>query len=118
MSVYYDNLIYGIGWNIYNNDKIITKYEKHYNEKMTMEQIRKVEEEYNKLTNSEKKDIKFFIVTNNIVTNKMKDSNVFVRYYLNKNRIEEIFKFNKFNSLRREGSQRSNSLSEKEKLFI
>lgn len=113
MSVYYDNLICGIGWNIFKNDEIIKTYEKHYNDKMTTENVRKVEEEYYKLTNYEKENTKFFIITNGITKYNVNPSNIFVRYYLNQNKIEEIFIINKLKSIKRESSQRSNSLSER-----
>ena len=56
MGIYYDGTVYGIGWELYNEDytQMIIKFEKQYEEKMTTEQIQEVKSDYDKLSETEK----------------------------------------------------------------
>ena len=65
MGIYYDGIVYGIGWELYNEDytKLFIKYEKQYDEKMTTEQIQEVQSDYDKLSETEKEQCTYFFFT-------------------------------------------------------
>lgn len=92
MGIYYDYKIYGIGWELFQNDICIKRFQKSYKEKMTLEQIQEVEMEYNILTKYEKENMKYFIITSCTCSYELNSSNFFVNSYMNKSKLEEIFK--------------------------
>jgi uncharacterized protein (DUF2344 family) len=64
MGIHSDGNIYGISWNIYDiDDNFIRKFEKIYSEKITLQQIEEIKEEYYKLNNFELINIKVKIFT-------------------------------------------------------
>ena len=65
MGIYYDGIVYGIGWELYNADytKLVIEYEKRYEGKMTTEQIQEVKSDYDKLSDTEKFDCMYYVLT-------------------------------------------------------
>jgi len=65
MGIYYDGIVYGIGWELYNTDctKRIIEYEKRYEEKMTTEQIQEIKSDYDKLSDTEKFHCMYYVLT-------------------------------------------------------
>lgn len=51
MGIYTDKYVYGVCWNIYDiSHNLVKKFEKTYPEKMNIDQIKEIENEYDKLT--------------------------------------------------------------------
>jgi len=93
MGIYYDGIVYGIGWELYNEDytKLIIGFEKRYEEKMTMEQIQEVKSEYDKLSETEKEQCTYYAFTSCTTTYEINTAPMIVPYTLNKERLELFF---------------------------
>ena len=91
MGIYYDGIVYGIGWELYNEDytKMIIKFEKQYDEKMTTEQIQKAKSDYDKLSETEKEQCTYFFFTRCTTTYEM--TTAAMHYTVNKERLELFF---------------------------
>jgi hypothetical protein len=64
MTIYSDGHIYGVCWNIYDSaENFIRRFEKVYSEPMNSQQIKEVIEEYNKLSDNEKRYAKMRFFT-------------------------------------------------------
>jgi len=93
MGIYYDGIVYGIGWELYNADytKLFIKYEKRYEEKMTTEQIQEVQSDYDKLSETEKEQCTYFFFTSCITTYETNTAPMLVPYAVSKVRLELFF---------------------------
>lgn len=93
MGIYYDGTVYGIGWELYNEDytKLIIAYEKQYDEKMTTEQIQEVKSDYDKLSETEKEQCTYFFVTSCTTTYEINTTAMHVPYSVSKERMELFF---------------------------
>lgn len=91
MGIYYDGTVYGIGWELYNEDytKLIIAYEKQYDEKMTTEQIQEVKSDYDKLSETEKEQCTYFFFTRCTTTYEM--TTTAMHYTVSKERMELFF---------------------------
>ena len=55
MGIYNDGIIYGVSWIIYDEtDEIVNQFEKHYDTKITIEQLAEIKIEYDKLSELQK----------------------------------------------------------------
>ncbi len=94
MGIYYDGNVYGISWNIYNScddSNIIKRFEKSYDEKMNVENIIEIKEEFDKLTTTEKENTKFYVLTSCCSTYEVNSSSNFVWYSFKKTRLTNFF---------------------------
>jgi hypothetical protein len=94
MGIYYDGIVYGIGWELYNEDytKCIIKFEKKYEEKMTTEQIQEVKSDYDKLSEDEKEQCAYFFFTSCTTTYEIINTPTMgVPYMVSKERLELFF---------------------------
>jgi len=58
MGIYSNGIVYGVCWTIFDNSlDFVSRYEETFPEKMTLEQIQSVKENYDLLTEEELKDI-------------------------------------------------------------
>ena len=58
MGIYNDGNVYGVGWRLYDGEtELVRHFEKTYPEKMTLEQIQEVKEQYDLLTYIEQNNI-------------------------------------------------------------
>ena len=92
MGIYSDGNVYGVYWNIYDeSDKLLTRFEKTYPEKMTLDQIQEIKVEYDKLTESDFTNIQFGFYTK-CTTTFSDDMGTFMSWFPGtKERIEELF---------------------------
>lgn len=97
MGIYYDNIIYGVSWEIFNNDdkeqyNIIKKFEKSYKEKMNLKNIQEIKTEYDKITDIEKININFYVLLNCSTTYEIDICNSYVSWYsFEKKSLENFF---------------------------
>lgn len=93
MGIYYDGTVYGIGWELYNEDytKLIIAYEKQYEEKMTTEQIQEVKSDYDKLSETEKEQCTYYILTSCTTTYEINTPTTRVPVAVSKERLELFF---------------------------
>ena len=94
MGIYYDGNIYGVSWKIFDNDNqdnIIKKFEKSYNEKMNIENIQEIKAEYDKITDIEKTYIEFYVLTSCYTTYEIDSRSAYVWYHFKKKRLENFF---------------------------
>lgn len=91
MGIYYDGIVYGIGWEWYTEDytKLIIAYEKQYDEKMTTEQIQEVKSDYDKLSETEKEQCTYFFFTRCTTTYEI--TTTAMHYTVSKERLELFF---------------------------
>jgi hypothetical protein len=63
MSIYFDDIIQGVKWEMYDDNKnIIKKFEKIYENKVTLENIKELINEYEKISDIEKNNIKYYVL--------------------------------------------------------
>jgi len=63
MSIYFDDIIQGVKWEMYDdNNIIIKKFEKIYENKITSENIKELINEYEKISDIEKNNIKYYVL--------------------------------------------------------
>jgi hypothetical protein len=93
MGIYYDGNVYGIGWELYNEDytKLVIKYEKRYEEKMTTEQIQEVQSDYDKLSDLDKAQCTYYVLTSCTTTYEINTTAMHVPYAVGKERLELFF---------------------------
>lgn len=93
MGIYYDNKIYGVGWELYDEDEIniVRHFEKKYENEMTMEQIQECKVEYDKFTDIEKENSKFYVIVSFSSTYEINNDKYYVPYRFYKNRLEQFF---------------------------
>jgi hypothetical protein len=94
MGIYYDGKVYGISWKIYDNcddGDIIKRFEKSYDEKMNVENISEIKEEFDKLATTEKENTKFYVLTSCYSTYEINSSSNFVWYSFKKTRLINFF---------------------------
>ena len=93
MGIYYDGIVYWIGWESYNEDytKLIISYEKQYDEKITTEQIQEVKSDYDKLSETEKEQCTYFFLTRCTTTYEINTTAMHVPYTVIKERLELFF---------------------------
>ena len=93
MGIYYDGIVYGIGWELYNEDytKLIIEFEKKYEEKMTAEQIQEVKSDYDKLSDTEKTQCTYYILTSCTTSHETNNAPMLVPYAVSKERLELFF---------------------------
>jgi hypothetical protein len=92
MGINYDGNVYGIGWELYDeNDNFIKKFEKNYLHIMTFENINEIKGEFNKLTFYEKKYANFFVYTSYQCTYETNSSREYVPYSINIFKLENFF---------------------------
>jgi hypothetical protein len=93
MGIYYDGIVYGIGWELYNEDytKCIIKYEQQYLAKMTMEDIQDVKSDYDKLSDTEKDQCTYYILTRCSTTYNINTPTMCVPMAVSKERLELFF---------------------------
>jgi len=93
MGIYYDGNVYGIGWELYNADytRLIIKYEKQYEEKMTTEQIQEVKSDYDKLSDIEKAQCTYIFFTRCTTTYDINTPPMRTQYTISKQRLELFF---------------------------
>jgi hypothetical protein len=93
MGIYYDGNVYGIGWELYNEDytKLFIKYEKRYEEKMTTEQIQEVKSDYDKLSDLDKAQCTYYVLTSCSTTYEINTPAMHVPYAVSKDRLELFF---------------------------
>jgi len=93
MGIYYDGIVYGIGWELYNTDytKLIIEYEKRYEGKMTAEQIQEVKSDYNKLSDTEKFHCMYYVLTSCTTSHETNTAPMIVPYSVSKERLELFF---------------------------
>lgn len=76
MGIYSDGNVYGVCWNIYDeSDELVTRFEKTYPGKMTLDQIQEVKVEHDKLTDNELKFIRYGFYTNCVCNYELEISN-------------------------------------------
>lgn len=65
MGIYNDGKLYGICWEIYNNDEEIIKHWEYFNKAtpLTVEEIPKIQTEYNLLTPEERENARIYRMT-------------------------------------------------------
>jgi uncharacterized protein (DUF2344 family) len=92
MGIYSDGNVYGVSWNIYDeSDELITRFEKTFTEKMTLDQIQEIKVEYNKLTETVFTNIRFGFYTK-CTSSYSNDSGTFMSWFPGtKELIEELF---------------------------
>ena len=93
MGIFYDGIVYGIGWELYNDDytQLITRLEKQSKEKMTPEQIQEVQKEYNKLSDTEKDQCKYYVLTSCTTSYEINSNSYICTYSFSKERLELFF---------------------------
>ena len=93
MGIYYDGIVYGIGWEFYNEDytKLVIAYEQQYKEKMTMEDIQEVKSDYDKLSDTEKDQCTYYILTRCSTTYDINTPTMCVPMAVSKERLELFF---------------------------
>lgn len=94
MGIYYDGNVYGIGWELYNEDytQMIIKFEKQYKEKMTPEQIQEVQSDYDKLSDTEKDKCTYYVLTSCTTTYDINNTDNYICIYsISKERLELFF---------------------------
>jgi hypothetical protein len=101
MGIYYDGNVYGIGWELYNEDytKLVIKYEKRYEEKMTTEQIQEVQSDYDKLSDQDKAQCTYYVLTSCTTTYEINTTAMHVPYAVSKERLELFFQDSNENQL-------------------
>lgn len=93
MGIYPDGNVYGVGWTIYDDlfdEK--SNFERIYSvkTKMTAEQIKEVEEEYNKLSEDERRTAKYRVYTS--VSDTYGSPEPYMMWWtVNKKILEELF---------------------------
>lgn len=90
MGIYSDGNVYGVCWNIYNESgDFITRFEKIYLTKMTIENIQEIKQSYDILTDNEKNSIIIRFYTNCTDTY---GSGTYMSWFPgNKDSLEELF---------------------------
>jgi len=93
MGIYYDGNVYGIGWELYNEDytKLVIEFDQQYREKMTMEDIQYVKSEYDKLSETEKEQCTYFFFTSCITSYEINTTAMRAPYTVSKQRLELFF---------------------------
>lgn len=92
MGIYSDGNVYGVCWDIYDESgKFIRRFEKIYCEKMNLQQILEVKEEYDKLNDDERKYATYNFYTN-CTSSYDYDSGSFMSWFLgSKESLEKLF---------------------------
>jgi hypothetical protein len=90
MGIYNDGIIRGIKMSLYGvSCQLLFSYEKQYDDKMTIEQIREVEKEYNTFTDGEKQELIYNVYVNCSSTY---DNGNFMHWWrISKDELEELF---------------------------
>ena len=89
----YDEIVYGIGWELYNEDytKLVIEYEQQYRAKMTMEDIQDVKSDYDKLSDTEKAQCTYYILTRCTTTYDINTPTMCVPFTVSKELLELFF---------------------------
>lgn len=90
MGIYSDEIVYGICWSIYDiSGELIKKFEKTYPEKMNLDQIQEIQDEYEKLTEIERNGARFSFYT---CCSSTYETNTFMSWFpTNKSDLEDFF---------------------------
>ena len=93
MGIYYDEIVYGIGWELYNEDytKLVIEYEMQYRNKMTTEDIQDVKTDYDKLSDTEKEQCMYYVLTRCTTTYDINTPTMCVPITVSKKRLELFF---------------------------
>ena len=93
MGIYYDGIVYGIGWELYNADytKLVIEYDKRYEKKMTTEQIQEVKSDYDKLNDTEKFHCMYYVLTSCTTSYEINTPTMHVPVAVSKERLELFF---------------------------
>jgi hypothetical protein len=92
MGIYYDHIVQGVKWEMYDDNKnIIKKFEKIYENKVTLENIKELMEEYEKITDSEKHNIKYYVLKSYSSTHELNTKPRQGWLCYNKLRLEKFF---------------------------
>jgi hypothetical protein len=93
MGIYYDGIVYGVGWEIYNYDEKCydKRFEKQFETKMTLENIAEVKAEFDNLSDTEKEKCSYYVITSCATTYDENTDPFFTRYAFTRVRLERFF---------------------------